>query len=324
MVYFAIRTRSIIMKISATFILFLLVSINLCGQHKEICITLDDLPTVSYDFKDIGFQESIINKLIATFDRYSIPAIGFVNESKLFKGGELDPQKVNLLKIWLAAGYELGNHTYSHPSYHRVSYKKFTEDILKGEKVCRELTKNYGTEYQYFRHPFLHIGLTPEKHDSLKVFLIDHGYVEAPVSIDNDDYIFAYAYSKAMVKQDVELMNRIGHDYIDYMEQKLIYFEAQSEKLLGRNIKHILLLHSNAINADYLDKLAERYKKLGYSFISMANALTDPAYQKKITAYNNWGISWIDRWALSAGKKGDFFKEDPATPEYVKAFLPSR
>jgi hypothetical protein len=93
---------------------------------------------------------------------------------------------------------------------------------------------------------------------------------------------------------------------------------------LGRNIKHILLLHSNAINADHLDELAERYKKLGYSFISMASALTDPAYQKKITEYNNWGISWIDRWALSAGKKGDFFKDDPATPEYVKAFLPNR
>ena len=291
------------------------------GQHKEICITLDDLPTVSYGFKDIEFQESIINKLISTFDQYNIPAIGFVNESKLYKNGNLEPQKVNLLKTWLTAGYELGNHTYSHPSYHRVSYMKFTRDILKGEKVCKELTKTFGTEYKYFRHPFLHVGLTPEKHDSLQAFLGDHGYIEAPVSIDNDDYMFAYAYSKAMSNMDKELMHKIGSDYLNYMEQKLIYFETQSEKLVGRNIKHILLLHANAINADYLDELAERYQKHGYSFISMEDALTDPAYQKEITKYYNWGISWIDRWALSAGKTGDFFKNDPATPEYIGAFL---
>ncbi len=291
------------------------------AQQKEICITLDDLPVVSYGFKEISFQQNIIDKLISTFDEHEIPAIGFVNESKLYQNGKLRKEKVALLESWLDAGYELGNHTYSHPSYHRVSYKKFTDDIIKGEKVCKELTKNYGTEYQYFRHPFLHVGLTPEKHDSLKVFLSDHGYIEAPVSIDNDDYIFAYAYSKAMSKKDQQLMDQIGRDYIDYMEKKLVYFENQSNKLLGRNVKHILLLHANAINADYLDDLARRYKEHGYSFISMKEALEDPAYQKEITKYNNWGISWIDRWALSAGKEGEFFKDDPVTPAYVKAFL---
>lgn len=190
--------------------------------------------------------------------------------------------------------------------------------------MCRELTKTYGTEYKYFRHPFLHIGLSEEKHDSLNIFLDNHGYEEAPVSIDNDDYIFAFAYSKAMYNKDSTLMDRIGRDYLDYMEEKLLYFENQSKKLLGRNVKHILLLHANAINADYLDDLAERYRKLGYSFISMEKALSDPAYQQEITRYGKWGISWIDRWALSAGKQGEFFKGDPETPAYVKAFLENR
>lgn len=101
------------------------------SQQKEICITLDDLPVVSYDFKDIEFQQSIIDKLVATFDEYGIPAIGFVNEGKLHKNGKPDVQQVELLKTWLAAGYELGNHTYSHQSYHRISFDAYTADILE-------------------------------------------------------------------------------------------------------------------------------------------------------------------------------------------------
>jgi hypothetical protein len=45
--------------------------------------------------------------------------------------------------------------------------------------------------------------------------------------------------------------------------------------------------------------------------------LQDEAYQTPITVYGKWGISWIDRWALSQGKKGDFFKGDPETPAYI-------
>jgi hypothetical protein len=108
------------------------------------------------------------------------------------------------------------------------------------------------------------------------------------------------------------------------MEEKLLFFENQSEKLLGRNIKHILLLHASALNADYLDELAERFINHGYSFISIKDALTDEAYQTEITKYNDWGISWLDRWALSQGKRGDFFKGEPVTPDYVKAFLDRR
>jgi peptidoglycan/xylan/chitin deacetylase (PgdA/CDA1 family) len=304
-------------------LLFTLVFVSnlLFAQTKEICFTLDDLPTVAYDFNEIDFQQEIINKLIAVFDTYKIPAIGFVNESKLYQDGRIDPEKVDLLKTWLAAGYELGNHTYGHKSYHRVSYDEFTQDVIEGERVCKDLVKNYNQQYQYFRHPYLHVGLNKEKHDSLTMFLHLHNYKEAPVSIDNDDYMFAYAYHMAMKKKDLTLMLQIGSDYVNYMEKKLLYFENQSVKLLGRNIKHILLLHANAINADYLADLAERYKRLGYHFISMEDALQDSAYQAEILYYNNWGISWIDRWALSAGKNGDFFKEDPATPEYIKAFL---
>ena len=66
-----------------------------------------------------------------------------------------------------------------------------------------------------------------------------------------------------------------------------------------------------------VDELASMFLKNNYEFISLAEALKDPAYQTEVTSFGNWGISWIDRWAMSAGKKKEFFKEEPATPEYI-------
>ena len=213
----------------------------------------------------------------------------------------------------------MGNHTYAHLNYHRTSYEAYTQNILKGEQITRLLTEKYQSELRFFRHPYLRVGQTAERHDSLTQFLNTHGYTEAPVSIDNADYLFAKAYFIAYKRSDKELMKRIGKDYIDYMERKLHYFERSADTLFQRPIKHILLLHANLINADYLGELARMFQKNGYKFISQEEALKDPAYATPITAkgYGDWGISWLDRWALSQGKKGAFFKDDPRVPDYI-------
>jgi hypothetical protein len=114
------------------------------------------------------------------------------------------------------------------------------------------------------------------------------------------------------------LMKKIGSDYIIYMEEKLHYFEKQAEHLFGRDIHHILLMHASLLNADYLDALAKMYIKNNYDFVTIDKALEDDAYKTPVIVYGKWGISWIDRWALSQGKRGDFFKGDPVTPEYIK------
>jgi hypothetical protein len=162
------------------------------------------------------------------------------------------------------------------------------------------------------------MGNSKEKNDSLNIFLSDHGYTIAPVTIDNEDYLFALAYKRAKDNENFDLMKKIGSDYIDYMESKLKYFEKQVYLLFGREINQILLLHANLLNADYLDSLAKMFLKNNYEFVTMEEALKDNAYQTSITVYGKWGISWIDRWALSQGKKRGFFKGEPATPDYIK------
>lgn len=287
------------------------------AQQKRMCITVDDLPTVSYGVGGDELKMKITKSLVSIFNEYKIPAIGYVNEGKLYKNEKLNPKEVALLEIWLSNGLELGNHTYSHFSYNTVSFEVYTNDLLKGEQVTRKLAKKYKRDYQYFRHPFLHVGATQGKADSLAVFLKDHHYVAAPVTIDNTDYLFAKAYSDAYRGNDTVLMKRIGETYVDYMEEKVLFYEKISTALFGRNIDQTLLIHASLLNADYIETLVKRIQKHEYSFISQTEVLKDPAYQTNITKFGRYGISWLDRWALSQGKRGDFFEGDPETPEFI-------
>ena len=299
----------------AVLYLFFLV-VPLFAQPREVCFTIDDLPTVSYSIQQTDYQLALTKDLLATFDQYQIPAIGFVNERKLYLNGVLDSSQVHLLEQWLQHGYELGNHTFSHLNYHSSTLGEYAEDIIQGEQITGPLMEKYQRTLTYFRHPYLRIGRTKAHHDSLRHFLEQRQYQEAPVTIDNDDYLFAKAYHNALVAEDSALMQQIGDEYVRYMEDKLIHFEQAAEMLEGRPIKQILLLHANKLNADYLGDLAAMYQRHQYKFISLQEALTDPVYQQEITVYGDWGISWLDRWALSRGVTS-FFKLDPPTPTHI-------
>jgi len=287
------------------------------GQTQELCFTFDDLPVVALRDKQYSYRKAVTEKLTATLKQYQIPAIGFVNARKLSIAGSMDSMEISLLRFWFDSGLELGNHSYSHYDYNRVSFRDYSEDILRGEPVLKDLAAEYGRTLRYFRHPFLHRGDSKEKADSLEQFLKIHGYREAPVTIDNAEYIFNAAYDSARAANDTLLMQKIGVEYITYMEQKLLWFEGQSQKLFGYNMRQILLLHANALNAEYLGDLIKMIQRHDYRFVNIDRALEDQAYQTPDRMYKPYGISWLDRWALTAGHKGDFFRGEPRTPDYI-------
>lgn len=299
------------------FAILLLFMFSLSAQEKFICISVDDLPLVKYAVKDEGHEWTITNGILDAFDKHSVPAIGYVNAGKLFPNGELDSSRIAYLEEWLKRGYELGNHTYAHKNYHRVPFDEYAKDILDGEKVVKSLVEQYEMDYRFFRHPYLRSGEDSTQTVRLKNFLEQNGYQEAFVTIDDDDYLFALAFARAYRKEDKELMEKIGKSYLEYMEEKLLYYESISIELFGRNIKHTLLIHANFLNASYLDQLLTIYEENGYSFISQEEAVNDPAYDSPVNKFGDWGISWIHKWGMSQGKKGDFFTRDPKTPQFI-------
>jgi peptidoglycan/xylan/chitin deacetylase (PgdA/CDA1 family) len=306
--------------------ILLLGGIAVSGQKKHVCFTIDDLPVVSYGEYDTIVQQRIMNNLILSLKKNKIPAIGFVIEQNLYNDkGLRNPFEIHLLNQWLNNGFALGNHTYSHPDYSAISFREYAHEILQGEIITKEILRRKGLKPTYFRAPYLHVGNTKAKADSLSTFLTEHGYTMAPVTIDDEDYAFAYAYYQAKAQNDTALAARVGRDYLSYMETAIHYYEAESNRLLGRYINQIVLLHASRLNSEYIPALAAIFKKNGYDFIDIKKTLKDPAYQSPITIYGDWGSSWIERWALSQGKKENFFYGLPApiVPDYIRKIVAS-
>lgn len=282
------------------------------GPKRQVSVTIDDLPWVSavpIDHQAVAKQTRV---LLSSLVAHKIPAIGFVNEQKLASNGSVDPRRVRLLQYWLDVGMELGNHTFAHLDLHTTPLDEFQQDVVRGEAVTSKLLAASGKRLRYFRHPMLHTGRTLETKRGLETFLAARGYRVAPITIDNYDYVFARAYDRATSKEKA----RILIEYLRYMEAVTEYYEQQSQVIVGRQVRHTLLLHANALNANALSYLAMMFQRRGYEFISLDQALEDPAYKLEDTYTGPAGMTWLHRWAITQGKKG-IFAGEPVVPDWI-------
>jgi peptidoglycan/xylan/chitin deacetylase (PgdA/CDA1 family) len=284
---------------------------------KTIAVTIDDLPLNIASRVSNAEMRTIVERLLEKIKQEKTPVNAFVNESKLEINGMRDPERVAILKLWLDAGVDLGNHTYAHKSQNQVPVSEAKEDIIKGERTIKELLAAQNKKPKYFRHPFLHTGRDSTIRTSINQFLDSLGYTIAPVTVDNAEWIFSSAFDKAYVKNDSALMRSVSEQYLSYMRSELKYFEWISDTLFGRPIRQILLIHSNRINSFYYSALCAMFRSEGYSFITVEEALNDEAYRSRNTFYGGGGISWLERWALTRGYKGAFFSGDPKAPQNI-------
>lgn len=300
-------------------VLFLGLAVLVRGQELEMAITFDDLPAGNA-YKNPVPLEDLTAGLLQTLAKSEVKVTGFVNEGKLYVDDQFMPKRLRLIMAWLDAGHELGNHTFSHQSLHQISVEDYTADILAGEKHLRPLLNKFGQDLVWFRHPFLHTGLNAQARGQVESYLAQHNYRVAPVTIDNSDWLFASAYDRALLEGDEAMREKIGKSYVSYMTAQCRYYVDQSKSLFGRDIKHILLVHASNLNADWFGELVTALRDMGFSFISLEDAVKDPAYQSEDTWFGKGGISWLHRWALTQGKRGAFFAGEQETPKWVQEY----
>jgi peptidoglycan/xylan/chitin deacetylase (PgdA/CDA1 family) len=280
-----------------------------------MAVTFDDLPAQGFENADPAAMRDINRRIVTTLTKRRVPAVAFVNERGLETEGRVDPKRVAALTLWLDAGLELGNHTYAHPSLHKVPLDEYLRQIAEGERVTRPLSDSRGRHYGWFRHPFLQTGRDLTTKHAVEAYLAEHGYRVAPVTIDNSEWVFARAYA---VSQDRATRKRLGAEYLDYMMRVVAYYEKQSDLLFGRQIPQVLLVHANSLNAEYFDDLADRIAARGYRFVPLDAAVADEAYRSADEFVGNGGITWLHRWALTRGGRERIVPDEPTVPEWVE------
>jgi peptidoglycan/xylan/chitin deacetylase (PgdA/CDA1 family) len=188
------------------------------AAERAVAVTFDDLPgpRVALLSNDVPALRENTRKLLAALRSAKVPVVGFVNEGKLFVEGETSAvaeERIDVLRLWLASGHELGNHTYSHRDLNTQPLDWFEQDVVRGEAVTRRLLAEKKRSLRYFRHPFLHVGLELDKRRAFETFLAGRGYTVAPVTIDNDEYIYAEVYADARRRGDGAMATRLADDY---------------------------------------------------------------------------------------------------------------
>lgn len=284
------------------------------AQDKRVCITIDDLPCVSCG---ADRWPAVTDGLLTALEAHHVPGIGFVNEGKLYRDGVLDTARLALLDRWMERGQELGNHTFSHGGANALTIAAYATDIEKGEELTRPLVQRHGRQLRYFRHPFLFTGQTLAYQQALDSTIATHGYTVAPVTFDNDEYMYAFCYERARQANDTARMHSVAAQYVAYMDTMVAFHEEQAHGFLGRDIPHILLVHANALNADHLGVVLANLERRGYRFVPLSEALADPAYALPVPVVK-YGFSWIRRWMLAAGLKPAWPPEPD--PEIVRQF----
>ncbi|MBL8208567.1 MAG: polysaccharide deacetylase family protein [Blastocatellia bacterium] len=292
----------------------LLVCFSAAAQPRKMAVTIDDLPfMVAGHPQYLPNAQRVTKELMRVLRAHQVPAIGFVNERQLQVTGEMDA-RVALLQQWLDAGLTLGNHTYSHPDLNAVSIEQYQDDIVRGDIVLRRLM--HPRTPVYFRHPMTHTGETQAKKEAIDSFLALRGYKITPHTIENSDFIYNISYVRARRGNDAAMQKKLRDSYLDFTIAATEFAEKISPQIFGREIPQTLLIHANDLNADCLDELLKRYEKRGYRFITLDEAMNDPAYQTKDTNVSRNGPTWLWRWMKSKGMNVSF-KDDPELPGWV-------
>lgn len=283
------------------------------GQSdRAVAVTIDDLPVASNTMPAATLTE-MTAKLLGTLRDQKVPVVGFVNERKLYKFGEVD-ERIKALAMWLDYGFELGNHTFSHASLNQVGLSAWQDEVIAGESVTRLLLAEHKMQLRYFRHPYLHTGRDLQTRRQAEAFLVGRGYRIAPVTLDAWDWMYAGVYEDAKKRGDTALQDQLAKSYVSYSDEVFAYSEKLSKQIMGYEPAQVLLLHANQLEADHIGDLIQVMRKRGYRFVTLEQALADPAYSLPDTYVGDDGTGWLDHWAITQGKPP---QGAPVFPQWV-------
>lgn len=207
-------------------------------------------------------------------------AKGKVKSILLPAGKRVDsPEGLALVRAWGEAGHSVGNHTYSHISLaaETTSLQAFETDVQKNENLLKAMP---GWTSR-LRFPYLKEGSTAEKRDGFRVWMSTHGYQPAPVSIDASDWYYNSRFLDAEDASPGVKTARFRKAYLEHLWDRATYYDNLAKQLLGRSAKHVLLLHTNGINAAFLPDIIEMFRSKGWPIISPEEAFADPLYSLK-------------------------------------------
>ena len=181
-----------------------------------------------------------------------------------------------LVRAWGDAGHEIGNHTYSHASLASpaITTEAFVADVERNDALQKDLPGFA----RRLRFPYLKEGDTVAKRDGVRRWMADHDYRPGAVTIDASDWYYDErfrAWRAAHPDADPAPFRRA---YLAHLAGRAACYDDLSRRVLKRSVKHVLLLHANAINAAFLPDVIAMFRANGWTIVTPGEAYADPVY----------------------------------------------
>jgi len=235
-------------------------------QVREIAITLDDLPFVgsaNYKASALKREHDRFMRILDTLVENQVPATGFVIAGSIEKG------QWELLQAFHDAGFTIGNHTFSHLNLNHTGSEKYIENVAHADKILTPLMSHP----RYFRYPYLAEGRGETK-SNVQNYLASNDYIIAPVTIDTKDFRFNGQLYRVAYRARPKYLPQLKKRYLAYIWKQTLRAEKRAK---GKHVKQILLLHANLLNSHFLGDIIQMYREHGYRFITLQDALENPA-----------------------------------------------
>ena len=287
------------------------------AQQRTVAITVDDLP-YSLPPANVAEEMSAVERtnlaLLAAFHARHVPVTGFVIQKRIESLGPTSGARI--LREWISRGFDLGNHTYSHPDINQLSVDQIEGEIVRGESAVRPLMKAAGKELAFFRFPMNETGDTRVKHDEISAFLMKRGYCVATCTSDTSDYLFNDAYVRFLANDDDKTAQEIRLAYLAYTSTEIDYYANLNRQVFGYEPPQVMVLHDNRLNADVIEQLLHVFEEMHYKFVSLTEAQADAAYRTPDTYITKFGPMWGYRWANERKVKANGSLE-PDPPKWI-------
>lgn len=243
------------------------------SQPLEIAITVDDLP-IHGSFPAGVTPQMTADEMLGAFDKARVHGVyGFVNAVKLTD----DPTSEIVLGHWRKAGDPLGNHGWSHKGLSAMSIEEFESELTRNEPVLQRY--GAGTDWRWFRYPFLDEGKDPAQRTAARAILAKHGYKVAAVSMSFGDWQWTAPYARCASRHDDAAVAQLERMYLDAARESIAASRDAAHQLFGRDIPYVLLMHVSAMSAHMMPRLIQLYRDAGFRFVPLARAESDPAYR---------------------------------------------
>ncbi len=202
-----------------------------------------------------------------------------VRSTLFFTVGDGSPERLALAKAWGEAGHGVGNHTVSHLS---LNATKTTLAAFEAEvKACDAVIRTLPGYTKRFRFTYLKEGNTVEKRDGFRAFLKAFDYQPAPVTVDASDWYYSIRLIQRLEADPQTDLAPWRKAYLAHLWDRAQAYEAISQQVAGRSVKHVLLLHANLANALFLGDAIQMFRERGWTIVPPEAAFADPIYREQ-------------------------------------------